>query len=127
MPERIQLSRRKGWRLPPGAVSVARPTRWGNPFEVSQFGQQLAVDLYSDVVHGLWDPAKLGHLSDGEYFEVYDRRESWMRRIHGHPTEVARSLLRGLNLACWCPLPAPGQPDICHATVLLELANNGRG
>jgi hypothetical protein len=27
------------------------------------------------------------------------------------------------DLACWCTLPEPGQPDICHATVLLELAN----
>jgi len=32
MAERIQLSRAKGWRLPAGAVSVARPTKWGNPF-----------------------------------------------------------------------------------------------
>lgn len=32
MPERIQLKRVKGWRLPPNAVSVARPTRYGNPF-----------------------------------------------------------------------------------------------
>lgn len=32
MAERIQLRRVKGWRLPPNAASVARPTRWGNPF-----------------------------------------------------------------------------------------------
>ena len=31
--------------------------------------------------------------------------------------------LRGKNLACWCHLPAAGEPDICHAAVLLELAN----
>ena len=34
MAERIQLSRRKGWRMPPNTVSVARPTKWGNPFTV---------------------------------------------------------------------------------------------
>jgi hypothetical protein len=28
--------------------------------------------------------------------------------------------LRGKNLACWCPLPEPGKPDVCHAAVLLE-------
>lgn len=33
MPERIQLRRTKGWRKPEGAVVVARPSRWGNPFE----------------------------------------------------------------------------------------------
>jgi hypothetical protein len=28
--------------------------------------------------------------------------------------------LRGKNLGC--PLPEPGEPDICHAAVLLEIA-----
>lgn len=32
MPERIQLKRVKGWRLPEGAVKVDRATKWGNPF-----------------------------------------------------------------------------------------------
>lgn len=31
-PQRIQLSRTKGWRKPEGAVVVSRPTKWGNPF-----------------------------------------------------------------------------------------------
>ena len=31
-PIRIQLSRRKGWRMPPLTVNVARPGRWGNPY-----------------------------------------------------------------------------------------------
>ena len=30
-PERIQQRRTKGWTKPPGAVSVARPHRYGNP------------------------------------------------------------------------------------------------
>lgn len=33
-PKRIQLSREQGWRKPPNTVSVARPSRWGNPFRV---------------------------------------------------------------------------------------------
>ncbi|HEY6794781.1 MAG TPA: DUF4326 domain-containing protein [Kineosporiaceae bacterium] len=33
-PQRIQLRRTRGWRLPAGAVVVARPTRWGNPIKV---------------------------------------------------------------------------------------------
>jgi hypothetical protein len=32
MPERIRLSRGKGWRMPPNTVKVDRSTRWGNPF-----------------------------------------------------------------------------------------------
>ena len=32
MPKRIQLSRKKGWRMPPNTVKVDRSTKWGNPF-----------------------------------------------------------------------------------------------
>lgn len=32
MPERIQLRRTKGWRLPENTVVVSRPSKWGNPF-----------------------------------------------------------------------------------------------
>ena len=34
--------------------------------------------------------------------------------------------LRGKNLACWCPLPERGEPDSCHAALLLELVNRQR-
>lgn len=32
MPQGIQRKRTKGWRLPPNAICVTRPGRWGNPF-----------------------------------------------------------------------------------------------
>lgn len=41
-PQRIQLSRARGWRLPVKAVSVARPTKWGNPFRVGR-GQEACL------------------------------------------------------------------------------------
>ena len=31
MPQRYQLSRKRGWRLPPNTISVARPGKYGNP------------------------------------------------------------------------------------------------
>jgi hypothetical protein len=34
MPERVQQRRIKGWQKPDGAISAARPHKWGNPFEV---------------------------------------------------------------------------------------------
>lgn len=34
MPQRVQLSRRRGYRKPEGAVVVARPSRWGNPVAI---------------------------------------------------------------------------------------------
>jgi hypothetical protein len=33
-PQRIQLQRRRGWRTPEGAIVVARPSEFGNPFPV---------------------------------------------------------------------------------------------
>src|SRR5260370_29655193 len=34
--------------------------------------------------------------------------------------------LAGRNLGCWCPLPKPGEPDICHAAALIAWVNDGR-
>ena len=34
MPERIHLRRAKGWRKPESAITVARPSSWGNPFRL---------------------------------------------------------------------------------------------
>ena len=33
-PRRVQLSRAKGWRMPPNTVKVDRTTKWGNPFKI---------------------------------------------------------------------------------------------
>ena len=105
MPERIQLRRSRGWRKPAGAVVVARPTRWGNPFVV---GQRV----------------------DGEL--VRDRADSVARyraMMAGSPERCAavRSELAGRDLACWCPLVAPdGSRGPCHADVLLEIAHSKR-
>ena len=38
MPERIQLRRTKGWRMPEGAVKVDRSTGWGNPYRAVSMG-----------------------------------------------------------------------------------------
>lgn len=106
-PQRIQLRRTKGWRLPSGAMSVARPTRWGNPFTLAgarEAGYEgsdrqlraMCVAMYRDW---LSDPqATWSHGAD---------RAEWIAGNLG--------LLVGHDLACWCPLDAP-----CHAAVLLE-------
>ena len=38
MPEGIQLRRIHGYRKPPKAIVVARPSRWGNPYRVGDDG-----------------------------------------------------------------------------------------
>lgn len=97
-PRRIQLRRAKGWRMPPNTVKVDRATKWGNPFVIGKAG-------------------------------VADRAEAWelYRSTACDDAELvaaARAELRGRNLACWCPLPSdPREPDVCHAAVLIEIAN----
>lgn len=111
-PIRIQLSRAKGWRMPPNTVKVDRSTRWGNPFTPAM--------LY--IAGPTW--AKAGGLKPGDPIgqtgAVEAFRELMLTNLHSESTKTKALLqqLRGKNLACWC---RPDQP--CHADVLLELAN----
>jgi hypothetical protein len=94
MPQRIQLSRRKGWTKPPTCVVVSRPSVFGNPFIAG--------------VHG----------STPQCVAMYRR---WvLRSSSGAATRIRQRLdeLRGKDLVCWCKPESP-----CHADVLLELAN----
>ena len=110
LPRRIQLSRAKGWRKPPGAVVVARPTKWGNPFTVSA---AVEAGIRPDRAHGFC-------VRCFEYWLRGDRQH-WM----GPESDAAAARIldalpdvRGRDLACWCPLDSP-----CHADVLLDMAN----
>lgn len=128
-PQRIQLRRTAGWRLPADTVKVARPTRYGNPFRSSEAHPhgQAEIVLASGIVQLVddWWSAET----------VVDLYDQWLR---GAPVRdpsrieprllVPRKLLppvpdleplRGKHLACWCQ---PGRP--CHADVLLRMANN---
>jgi hypothetical protein len=104
MAERMRLSRARGWRKPEGAVVVTRPGRFGNPFRASIFGRRPAVarfDLYLTVRR--------------------IRPAGWVDML-GYPSdEEIREALTGRSLLCWCALPEPGQPDLCHAAVLMRL------
>jgi hypothetical protein len=115
MPERIQLSRAKGWRMPPNTVKVDRSTKWGNPYRVDVFGLQLAMELFRESAHGYWNPSNVAHLSDELAAEAYRCHTALRRQLQQAPVWM----LRGKNLACWCKLDQP----CCHADVLLELAN----
>jgi len=39
-PRRVQLSRRKGWKMPENTINVARPSKWGNPFRLFYDGDR---------------------------------------------------------------------------------------
>lgn len=109
MPDRIQLRRTKGWRMPPNTVRVSRPSKWGNRFRIGDTAERWGgPGIYALVK--VTDAAKAVEL-----FE-----EWWRLHLDQHPKHMRAALaeLRGKNLACWCSLDQP-----CHADVLLRLAN----
>jgi Domain of unknown function (DUF4326) len=133
MPERIQLKRTRGWRLPEGAIKVDRSTRWGNPFEPGR--RVIAPGAYGSLASPYHGCRPSGVHGTGprayEIRRVRDRPDavalfaSYVRADpSGWPPDDIRYSLGGLDLACWCPLPAEGDPDVCHAAVLLRLAND---
>lgn len=127
MPERIQLRRTKGWRKPPRAVVVARPSRWGNPFRI--YHGHTSIGPAWSVARETW-----GHIPTPECDNAYVTSSTPMGadeavrlyralltvRARDEVARLAKWLtpLAGRDLACWCPLDQP-----CHADVLLALAN----
>lgn len=85
--------------VPPDAVYVGRPTKWGNPFShqngtLAKFKvktREEAVAAYIDYIN--------------------ETEEGWAI------ADAARSELRDKDLVCWCA------PKPCHADILLEIAN----
>ena len=110
-PRRVQLRRAKGWRMPANTVKVDRTTLFGNPFSVNEYGHDRAVAL-----HRAWLTRR--SIGKDQSAELRQRRKAVLEALPA---------LRGKKLACWCPLPETGEPDNCHAALLLELANPKRG
>lgn len=144
-PVRLQLSRRKGFDLQAvsraanglPAVNVARPAKWGNPFNLrpsdhcwtaiawgfkgDRLGRQAAsVAMFREYLGG----KVIGTEGCGLYADVAGKAEPISvspRVVAKRPAPPREAIIRelsGKNLACWCK---PGEP--CHADVLLEIAN----
>lgn len=107
-PQRIRLSRRKGWRMPPNTVIVARPGPWGNPFTATS---KIAVGKTVSAIYTAVPTVEDAVACFREMWAVIERED--------HERFAAMVFcLRGHNLACWC-----GPDDLCHADVLLEITN----
>ena len=107
-PERVQLSRKRGWRMPPNTIKIDRSTRWGNPFRTGErakhpvTGRSVLVSTREMAI---------------SLFALY------MDTPEGATLATeARQLLKGRNLACWCK-----QGQSCHGDVLLDIANHTAG
>jgi hypothetical protein len=121
-PKRIQLRRTKGWRLPDGAVSVARPTKWGNPYRIEKRPAEqgpypwVVMSSFKDHILGAHETK---HEAAAQAVEVYELQIGPLGNYE-MDADLIVSELAGHDLACWCPLDQP-----CHADVLLEIANGG--
>jgi len=79
--------------IPPDAIYVGRPSKWGNPYRVGSTDTLLIRRSRKEVI----DLYRAHLILSGLFHDLEE--------------------LRGKDLVCWCaPLP-------CHADVLLELAN----
>ena len=133
MSRRIQRQRTRGWRMPPNAVYVGRPSLWGNPYSLDDMRAMYpeiapadraaaAVRLYrKEIEH-------FGLLSDYAWYVSGKRWDAVNRAVSASGStsmaEYAAVALRGRDLVCWCPLAYPDGTIVpCHADVLLELAN----
>ena len=90
---RLTLSRKKGFNLQAAsraanglaAITVARPSRWGNPFVIGQ---------------------------DGTPGDCVARYRTWLGRPEQEQLRLeARLTLAGRNLACWCVRGTPCHGD----------------
>jgi hypothetical protein len=113
VPVRLQLSRRKGFKLPPNTINCARPGPLGNPFVVGKdriVSRAEAVRMFIALMDGYIA------LSCGPPIEA---QRAAVRAISSRLPEI-----KGNDCACWCRLPKPGEADVCHAAVILCLANH---
>lgn len=85
-PGRVQLSRRKGWRMQPDTVKVDRTTAFGN-----FAAHRLALTGLDAVL---------------EFRRWTEDEASFAWR------GLVRKELRGKNLACWCPLDQPCHAEV---------------
>lgn len=108
MPKRIRLSRAKGYRMPEGAVNVARgPGRkFGNPFVVGKDGTAVeCVEMFTMLMAGRVCLTSKATPTDQ------------MASLKVIKSNIG--MLAGKDLACWCRSDKP-----CHADVLLKIANH---
>lgn len=91
--------------MPANTVKIDRSTRWGNPY--------VAGAIVRDPRTG----RRIRVATRAIAISLFER---YLRSAHATALLAdARAHLRGVNLACWCPLDEP-----CHGDVLLRLVNS---
>lgn len=98
MPDRIQLSRRKGWKMPTGTVKIDRSTIWGNPYSIEEWTRDGALELFADLLTRA------------------DRSYTRNGKVRQYPDDatILTALRDATAVGCWCALNAR-----CHGDLLL--------
>jgi hypothetical protein len=65
-----------------GAALVARPSRWGNPYSIEEYGREQAIEMYEQ------------------------------RLLANHELRAQLPSLTGRRLACYCKLDEPCHADV---------------
>ena len=93
----MKVYNKRHYDVPPDAVYIGRPTKWGNPFSHLP-GKSLAQHKTETREEAV------------QKFETY---------LLEHPAllEAAKTELRGKSLVCWCA------PKSCHGDILMKYAN----
>lgn len=112
-PQRFQRKRLKGYKLPDGCVSVTRPGRWGNPFEVFFENNKYWI-LRSKS--GAQDPRSFD-TKEAASAEAVNLYKPWLAE-EIKAGRLNLDDLRGKHIACYCAINSP-----CHGDYLLEIAN----
>ncbi len=103
--KRIQRKRTKGFKIPENTVYVGRPTKWGNPFLVSELGVDESVFRYKECIK-----------NNEMVFQWFDEIQASIEFDRFKWIKKNIKTLHGKNLSCYCSLSCK-----CHADVLLEL------
>lgn len=114
MPIRVQLKREKGWRKPAGCISVARPTKWGNPYTIPGAIEHGFARTHDEAVWVCISFFRSWLHEEGRSGTNPDKRAAIMDHLDD---------LKGHDLACWCPIEKDGVYVPCHADILLCEAN----
>jgi hypothetical protein len=128
-PKRIQRKRTKGWKMPPNAISVTRPGKFGNPFRIGGFYKFGDPDPnYRGAFRMLFSetnqPREFALRAGFTEITSAQMAVDWYRKLKTEVSPFSEQeikALRGKDLACFCPLDEP-----CHADVQLEIVNAGR-
>ena len=116
VPKRIQMSRQHPWRADnPGAVIVARPSKWGNPGRWWP-GPYVEPQADGTLRRGRWTSRDAREIATQGFRDMLANPGS--RHLVGYPhDDEIRAALAGRDLACWCRTDEP-----CHGDVLLAIA-----